>query len=78
MIHFYKTLGGKLVQLDRLEPGCWVSVYEPTAEELSLLTKEYGLDVGFVRSCVDSEESSRVEREGDQALIIVDTSVEEK
>ena len=77
MIHFYKTVSGRLTQLETLEAGCWVSVYEPTAEELSLLTKEYGLDVGFVRSCVDAEESSRVEKEDGQTLIIVDTSVEE-
>ena len=77
MIHYYKTLEGRLVRLNKREAGCWVSVYEPTAEELSMLTKECGLDVGFVRSCVDAEESSRVERENGQTLIIVDTSVEE-
>ena len=77
MIHIYKSLGGRLTQLEAPEPGCWVSVYEPTAEELSILTKEYGLDTDFVRSCVDAEESSRVEREAEQTLIIVDSSVEE-
>ena len=43
-----------------------------------MLTEDCGLDTGFVRSCLDEEESSRIEREGDQTLIIVDTAVAEK
>ena len=35
----------------------------------------YGLDSGFVRSSIDEEESSRIEREDDQTLVIVDTPV---
>lgn len=78
MMHFYKTINGKLTPLEAAEPGCWISVYEPTPEEISSLTTDYGLDVGFVRSSLDEEESSRVEREDNQTLIIVDTAVAEK
>ena len=78
MIHIYKTIDGRIMQLDQVEPGCWVSVYEPTHEELRMLTEDFGLDTGFVRSCLDEEESSRIEREGNQTLIIVDTAVAEK
>ncbi|MBP0970519.1 MAG: magnesium transporter CorA family protein [Oscillospiraceae bacterium] len=78
MIHIYKTIDGRITQIDQPERGCWVSVYEPTHEELRLLTEDCGLDTGFVRSCLDEEESSRIEREGDQTLIIVDTAVAEK
>lgn len=78
MMHYYKTEDGRLRSLEAAEPGCWVSVYEPTQEEIRALTEDYGLDVGFVRSCLDDEESSRIEREGDQTLIIVDTAVSEK
>lgn len=78
MIRFYKTIEGKIHALPQPEPGCWISVYEPTSEEFEILTVEYGLDVGFVRSSLDEEESSRVEREDNQTLIIVDTAVAEK
>ena len=78
MMHFFKTINGKLCTLEQAEPGCWVSVYEPTQEEIAALTTEYGLDVGFVRSSLDEEESSRVEREDKQTLIIVDSAVAEK
>ena len=75
MMHFFKTVDGKLCPIDGKEPGCWVSVYEPTQEEFHTLTVDFGLDVGFVRSCLDEEESSRIEREGSQTLIIVDTAI---
>ncbi len=78
MIHIYKTIDGKLCQLEKAESGCWVSCYEPTQEEIQTLTEEFGLDTGFVRSCLDEEESSRIEREDGQTLIIVDTAVAEK
>lgn len=78
MMHFYKTVDGALTALDQAEAGCWVSVYEPTADEIRMLTEDFGLDTGFVRSCLDEEESSRVEREDGQTLIIVDTAVAEK
>lgn len=78
MIHIYKTIDGKLRQVEEAEPGCWISVYEPTQDEIRILTEDYGLDTGFVRSCLDEEESSRIEREENQTLIIVDTAVAEK
>ena len=78
MIHIYKTIDGKLRQIEQAEAGCWISVYEPTQEEIHLLTDTFGLDTGFVRSCLDEEESSRIEREDGQTLIIVDTAVAEK
>ncbi len=78
MMHFFKTVNGKLCALEQAEPGCWISVYEPTKEEIDALTNDYGLDVGFVRSSLDEEESSRVEREDNQTLIIVDSAVAEK
>ncbi|MCR4760723.1 MAG: magnesium transporter CorA family protein [Oscillospiraceae bacterium] len=78
MIHIYKTVDGKIRQMEQAEPGCWVSCYEPTPDEIRSLTEDFGLDTGFVRSCLDEEESSRIEREGNQTLIIVDTAVAEK
>ena len=78
MIHIYKTIDGKITPVEQAEPGCWISVFEPTQDEIRILTEEYGLDTGFVRSCLDEEESSRIEREESQTLIIVDTAVAEK
>ena len=39
------------------------------------LIEVYGLDSGFVKSSLDEEESSRIEREDEQTLVIIDTPV---
>lgn len=78
MINFYKTINNAVIEIDDIENGCWVSVVEPTEEEIKKLINEYGLDVGFIKSSLDEEESSRVEIEENQTLIIVDSPVVEK
>lgn len=77
MIHFYQTQENCVREMQEPAPGCWISVIDPTAQEVQTLIETYGLDSGFVRSSLDEEESSRIEREDDQTLIIVDTAVSE-
>lgn len=77
MIHFYQTQDNRVRPLDAPSAGCWISVIDPTAQEVQQLIEGYGLDSGFVRSSLDEEESSRIEREDDQTLIIVDTAMSE-
>ena len=59
MVSYYKTVANRLIEVDSLMPGCWISV------------------VDFLKSSLDEEESSRVEQEENQTLIIVDTAVSE-
>ncbi len=77
MIHFYQTQDNCVREIPAPVQGCWVSVVDPTAQEIQQLIETYGLDSGFVRSSLDEEESSRIEREDDQTLIIVDTAMSE-
>lgn len=73
MIKYLKTVGSKLELLDKAAAGCWISVTQPDQEEIDFLVADMGLDAGFVRSSLDEEESSHVEIEDEQTLIIVDT-----
>ena len=75
MINFYNSDNGRLDQIEEREVGCWVSVIDPTPQEIKMLIDDFGLDSGFVKSSLDEEESSRIEREDDQTLIIIDTPV---
>ncbi|MDE5563723.1 MAG: magnesium transporter CorA family protein [Oscillospiraceae bacterium] len=77
MIHFYQTQDNCVREITEPQSGCWISVIDPTAQEVQHLIETYGLDSGFVRSSLDEEESSRIEREDNQTLIIVDTAVSE-
>ena len=75
MISFYNYEKGTLTQCEAPIVGCWISVVDPTPQEVKELIEDYGLDNGFVKSSIDEEESSRIEREDDQTLVIIDTPV---
>lgn len=75
MIKYYDFENGRLCQSDELTAGCWVSVVAPTPQEIKFLIEDMELDSGFVKSSLDEEESSRIEREDDQTLIIIDAPV---
>lgn len=78
MIEYLKSNGGKMVTLERAEPGCWINLINPTQAEVDSVILSQQVDAGFVRAALDPEESSRVEVEDDQALLIVDIPVEEQ
>ncbi len=78
MITYLKTEEGRIVTLQGLQDGCWVNVVSPTEQEIIYLVETLGLDMGFVRSSLDEEETSRIESEDDQTLVIVDVPVAEK
>ncbi len=78
MLNFYKTVDARVRQVQELESGCWVSAIDPTEEEIRYLTDTLGVDSGFVRAGLDEEESSRIEQEEEQTLIVVDAPVAEK
>ena len=78
MINFYKTIAGRVLPVPAVEDGCWVSAICPTEQEVRYLVDILGLEQDFVRAALDEEESSRVESEDDQTLVIVDVPVAER
>lgn len=77
MINYYKTVENRLVSIEAIQDGCWVSAVCPTESEVAFLTDQLGIDQGFVRSSLDEEETSRVEQEEDQTLLIIDLPLAE-
>ncbi|MCM1333525.1 MAG: magnesium transporter CorA family protein [Bacteroides sp.] len=78
MLTFYKTVGNGLEELAELEAGCWISAVAPTEAEISMLEDDLGIDRDFLRSALDEEESSRIESDEGQTLIVLDYPVAEK
>ena len=74
-VEYLKSEAGKIVRLDEAVPGCWINMVNPTQTEVESVIVSQQLDAGFVRAALDPEESSRVEVEDDQALLIVDIPV---
>ena len=63
MLSYYKTIDGKMMQLDQVEPGCWIRCVEPTDEEISSLIHDFHIEPDFFRSALDEEESSHIDIE---------------
>lgn len=78
MLNFYKTAGGRIITIDQPESGCWISAVQPSESEIAYLTGDLGLEPDFVSAALDEEESSRIEREEEQTLVIVDYPVAEQ
>ena len=72
MLNFYKTVDNRVLQVNAPEPGCWISVISPTEAEVAYLSNDLGVEADFVRAALDEEESSRIESDEGQTLVIVD------
>lgn len=73
MLNFYKTINNTVCRIDEISDGCWINVVSPTPQEINYLIDELLIDRDFVNAALDEEESSRVEIEDEQTLIIIDT-----
>lgn len=73
MKRIFKTVDGHLTECTTLEKGCWVHLQNPTKEEIDGLTTRFDLDPTFLPAALDTEESARIEQDGGQTLILVDT-----
>ncbi|WP_032123622.1 magnesium transporter CorA family protein [Clostridium amazonitimonense] len=75
MISIYKTTNEKytpLKQIDELEPGCWINIIDPSEEELLLISKKTKVPLDFLKAPLDDEETSRIDIDENNILVIVD------
>ena len=67
-----------MTRLDSVQDGCWVNLTYPTEDEMNTVTALLGIDPGFLRAALDEEETSRIDTEDGQTLIIIDVPAVEK
>ncbi|WP_234124596.1 magnesium transporter CorA family protein [Clostridium hydrogenum] len=76
MISIYKSKDqsnpSKLELLENIEPGCWINIVAPSEQELMLINKKTGVSMDFLKAALDDEETSRLEIEDENILVIVD------
>lgn len=78
MLTIHKTIDGKITPLETVEDGCWVNLTYPSEDELKTVSATLGVDPSFLRAALDEEETSRIDSEDGQTLIIVDIPAVEK
>lgn len=77
MIQYNKTIDGRLTEQNTAGDGVWVHLVNPTRDELEKVCCETGAQLDLLQAALDEEETPRLEREDDQALILVDIPVVE-
>ena len=76
MIRFYAHRDGQLEELDARQPGCWINVTPPIAQnELDSLASELAIPLDFLTDSLDIDERSRFEDEDDVRLILINTPI---
>ncbi len=77
MIEILKTIDGITQIQEDLSDDCWINVVSPTNDEVNYLINVIGVDESFILSAIDPEETSRIDIEDDQTLIVVDVPTSE-
>ncbi len=78
MLSIHKTIGGKMTRLDSIQDGCWINLTYPSEDELSTVAAALSVEPSFLRAALDEEETSRIDTEDGQTLIIIDLPSVEK
>lgn len=78
MMTIHKTIAGRMTAMDTIEEGCWINLTYPDEEELQSVSSALNVEPDFLRAALDEEETSRIDTEEGQTLIIIDTPAVEK
>jgi magnesium transporter len=73
MLQFYLTdIDGKLQQVEEMTKNCWINMIAPTEEEIKKVSTQLQIPLDFIKDALDNDERSRIEKDDDKLLIIVD------
>lgn len=77
MMELLKTIDDKLVRIGDFEDGAWINLVNPTDEEAQYVSEGLKVDIDYIKAALDEEESSRIETDNGNTLIIVDIPLAE-
>ncbi|HEX3037426.1 MAG TPA: magnesium transporter CorA family protein [Oscillospiraceae bacterium] len=78
MLSYYKTIDGSISAVPDCEPGCWINCIMPEDDEINGLITDFGIEPDFFRAAMDEEESSHIDSEDGNTLVIIDVPIVEK
>ncbi|WP_226665432.1 magnesium transporter CorA family protein [Metabacillus litoralis] len=62
---------GKLKETNQISNGCWINLISPNEQEIQKISRELDIPIEFLKDPLDEEERSRIEKDGEHILIIV-------
>ena len=68
---YISTEEGMLKETDSMMNGCWINLIAPTETEITEIATGLDIPFAFMKDPLDEEERSRIEKDGENVLIIV-------
>lgn len=78
LVNYYRNVEGTIVETDKIEPGCWIALVDPSETEISDIEEDMQIDRDYIRAALDEEEPSRIETDDGVTLIVVDYPIAEQ
>lgn len=78
MIQIIAAEDNRIEELERIVPGSWVALTDPTQEELDRVCGVTQIDMDSLKAALDEEERSRIETEDEYTMILVDIPIIEE
>jgi len=79
MLNIYLTLvDGQFQEIDQIRKGCWINLIAPTQEEIARVVEYTKIPQDFIKDPLDDDERSRIEKEENNVLTIVDIPIHVK
>src|SRR5699024_9385573 len=76
MLQYYiSNQEGVLSQIDSIQKNCWINMMHPTEEEIRSVSSQLEIPLNFIIDALDNDDQSRIERDEEKILIIVDFPV---
>ena len=70
MIQYFKTVSGRLLQIEQVEKDCWINVIAPTPAEIDFLSQKLLITPDLIIDPLDADENPRVEQHKNCMLIV--------
>ncbi|MCR5518046.1 MAG: magnesium transporter CorA family protein [Lachnospiraceae bacterium] len=71
MVNYYKTVNDSLLKVNSPEDDTWISLLNPSEDEVNDVAKAYDIDINDMRSALDKDERSRIEIEDNYTMVLV-------
>lgn len=78
MIQILTAEDNRIEEHERIQPGSWVALTNPTQEELDRVAAVSNVDMDALKAALDDEERSRIETEEEYNMVLVDIPIIEE
>lgn len=75
MVEVYKSIDDRIQKLaasNLSDSGVWINLVNPSEQEILYVSQKLEVPIDFIKAPLDEEETSRIEVEGDNILVILD------